>query len=94
MKYDPYYIVKRLMITEKNMDMNPLNKYVFEVDRRANKIEIRKAVAELFKVDVLSVNTLRGKGEKRRFGSRSVQRKPTKKAIVTIAQGQSIDLLG
>jgi len=93
MHNDPYQIVKRLVITEKNMDMNPLNKYVFEVDKRANKIEIAKAVSQLFKVDVVAVNTMRSKGEKTRFGSRAVQKKPSKKAIVTIAQGQAIELM-
>lgn len=93
MKNDPYQIIKRLLITEKNMDMNPFNKYVFEVDKRANKIEIKKAISQLFNVDVLSVNTLRGKGEKKRFGSRAMTRKANKKAIISIAEGQSIDLL-
>ena len=63
MHNDPYQIVKRLVITEKNMDMNPLNKYVFEVEKSANKIEIAKAVSQLFNVNVLSVNTVRTKGE-------------------------------
>ena len=93
MHNDPYQIVKRLVITEKNMDMNPLNKYVFEVEKTANKVEIAKAVNKLFSVDVLSVNTLRTKKENKRFGSRAVKRKPTKKAIVTVAAGQSINLL-
>lgn len=90
---DPYQVVKRLVVTEKNMDMNPLNKYVFEVDKHANKVEIAKAVAHLFSVSVLSVNTIRTKGESKRFGARSLKRKPGKKAIVTLAQGQSINLL-
>lgn len=93
MRNDPYQIVKRLVITEKNMDMNPLNKYVFEVEKNANKVEIAKAVSSLFNVNVLSVNTIRTKGETKRFGSRSLKRKPTKKAIVSIAEGQSIELL-
>ena len=93
MHNDAYQVVKRLVITEKNMDMNPLNKYVFEVDKSANKVQIAKAVAELFKVDVLSVNTMRSKGEMKRFGSRSLKRKAGKKAIVTLASGQSINLL-
>jgi len=93
MHNDPYQIVKRLVITEKNMDMNPLNKYVFEVDKRANKIEVAKAISELFKVDVVAVNTMRGKGEKTRFGSKGIKKKPSKKAIVTIAQGQAIELM-
>ncbi len=93
MHNDPYQIVKRLVITEKNMDMNPLNKYVFEVEKSANKIEIAKAVSQLFNVNVLSVNTVRTKGETKRFGSRALKRKPGKKAIVSIAEGQTIELL-
>lgn len=75
------------------MDMNPLNKYVFEVEKSANKVEIAKAVAHLFNVNVVSVNTVRTKGETKRFGARSLKRKPGKKAIVTVAAGQSINLL-
>lgn len=93
MRNDPYQIIKRLMITEKNMDMNPLNKYVFEVEKTANKVEIAKAVAKLFSVNVISVNTLRTKNEMKRFGSKGATKKAGKKAIVTIAAGQSIDLL-
>jgi large subunit ribosomal protein L23 len=93
MPNDPYQIIKRLMITEKNMDMNPLNKYVFEVEKTANKVEIAKAVAKLFSVNVVSVNTLRTKREMKRFGSRGATKKASKKAIVTVAAGQSIDLL-
>ena len=93
MHNDPYQIVKRLVITEKNMDMNPLNKYVFEVEKTANKVEIAKAVAKLFSVDVLSVNTLRSKREYKKFGSRAVKKKDSKKAIITVAAGQSINLL-
>ena len=94
MRRDSYQVVKRLTVTEKNVDMNPLNKYVFEVDKNSNKIEIAKAVSEIFKVNVLSVNTIRTKGEQKRFGTRSLQKKATKKAIVTVAEGQSIELLG
>jgi len=93
MHNDPYQVVKRLMITEKNTDMNPLNKYVFEVDKAANKVEIAKAISTLFSVNVLSVNTLRTKREMKKFGSRGVRKKPSKKAIVTLAAGQTIDLL-
>ena len=93
MRNDPYQIVKRLMITEKNMDMNPFGKYVFEVDKAANKIEIANAISRLFDVTVVSVNTMRTKGEQKRFGVRSLKKKPTKKAIVSLANGQSINLL-
>ena len=93
MRNDPYQIVKRLMITEKNMDMNPFGKYVFEVDKAANKIEIANAISRLFDVTVVSVNTMRTKGEQKRFGVRSLKKKPTKKASVSLANGQSINLL-
>jgi len=93
MSNDPYQIIKRLMITEKNMDMNPLNKYVFEVEKTANKVEIAKAVNKLFSVNVINVNTMRTKKEMKRFGSRGATKKATKKAIITVAAGQSINLL-
>ena len=65
----------------------------FEVEKTANKVEIAKAVAKLFSVTVVSVNTLRTKREMKRFGSKGVTKKASKKAIITVAAGQSIDLL-
>ena len=72
------------------------NKYTFEVHANANKTEIRRAVSALWNVDVVKVNTLSIKGKERRqshrhrIGTTAKQ----KKAIVTLAEGQSIDVLG
>lgn len=90
---DQYDIVKKMIVTEKNVQMSQYNKYVFEVDKAANKIEIAKAVEKLFNVKVDDVNTLRTKNENKRFGVRSARKKAFKKAIVTLADGHSINLL-
>jgi large subunit ribosomal protein L23 len=85
-------IVKKPVITEKSMQLMEENKYTFIVDMRANKPEIRKAIEELFKVKVRKVRTMRVKGKPRRFRA-SVGRTPdVKKAIVTLAEGEKIEL--
>ncbi len=85
-------IVKKPVITEKSMQLMEENKYTFIVDMRANKPEIRKAIEELFKVKVRKVRTMRVKGKLRRFRT-SVGRTPdVKKAIVTLAEGEKIEL--
>lgn len=90
---DQYDVVKKMLVTEKNVDMSQYNKYVFEVDKSANKVEVAKAVEKLFNVKVDSVNTLRTKEESKRFGVKSARKKASKKAIVTLAEGHSINLL-
>jgi len=93
MKYDPYKIIKRPAITEKATALSERqNKYVFEVALEANKIQIKKAVEELFKVGVTNVRTMRVHGKKRRLRFRVGQTPDWKKAIVTLKQGQSIEL--
>ncbi len=90
---DPYSIVKRPMITEKSMNLAAMNKYVFEVDINANKIEIADAVRRIFSVEVAGVNTLRVKGKKRRMGRMSEGRTADwKKAYVTLKPGQRIEI--
>ncbi|MTI84014.1 MAG: 50S ribosomal protein L23 [Firmicutes bacterium] len=85
-------IIKKPVITEKSMQMLEENKYTFIVDMRANKPEIRKAVEELFKVKVSKVRTMRVKGKPKRFRA-SVGRTPDrKKAIITLEEGQKIEL--
>jgi large subunit ribosomal protein L23 len=87
-----YEVIRRPLITEKTTMLNGLNTYGFEVAREANKIEIKRAVEELFKVDVVKVNTLNVRGKVRRRG-RMVGRTPSwKKAYVTVAEGQKIDI--
>lgn len=87
-----YNIIKRPLITEKANDLKEAqNKYAFEVAMSANKIEIRKAVVALFKVDPVSVRTAIVRGKSKRIG-RNIGRRPNwKKAIVTLPQGQEID---
>ena len=79
-------IIIRPIITEASMDGTAMRKYTFEVDKRANKIEIAKAVEELFKVDVEKVNTSHVKGKLRRQGKFEGYTASWKKAIVTLTE--------
>ncbi len=92
-------ILIRPLITEKMTDITEReNKYGFIVDINANKIEIAKAIKEKFQVDVVAVNTIRHKGKTRtqftRKGRYTGRTARVKKAIVTLKEGQTIDLLG
>lgn len=90
-------VIKKPLVTEKAMKLGENHQYAFIVDRSANKIEIKKAVEEMFEVDVTSVRTLNLRGKmKSRFTKRGIQRGKTaarKKAIVTLKEGQTIDLV-
>ena len=87
-----YQILKRPLVTEKStVEKDARNKLCFEVDRRANKIEIKEAVAKVFKVDVLEVATLSMKGKKKRVGRHFTTKPDWKKAIVTIKPGQRVE---
>ena len=89
---DSHKILRRPLITEKSTIHKEMdNQLAFEVDRRANKIEIRKAVENAFKVQVEDVRTMNYRGKTRRMG-RSMGRRPHwKKAIVTLKPGQKIE---
>jgi len=80
------------IITEKATYLGAENKYVLEVNKDANKIEIKKVLKKLYNVEVLKVNVMNRAGRKVRYGKVSGQTKSTKKAIVTLKSGQSIDL--
>jgi large subunit ribosomal protein L23 len=80
------------VITEKATLLSEQNKVVFRVADDASKDEIAAAVEELFKVKVTKVNTLVTKGKTKRFRGRPGRRSDVKKAIVTLAEGQSIDI--
>lgn len=86
-------VLRRPVLTEKTDLMGAeLNQYVFEVHPKANKRQIGEAVAETFDVDVVRVRTMIVAGKRRRWG-RHVSRTPSwKKAIVTLAPGDRIDL--
>lgn len=90
---DPYQIIERPLLTEKSMDLSHVGKYTFKVDKTANKIEIADAVEAIFKVHVTKVNTINVKGKKRRQrGMPEGKTSDWKKAIVTLAVGQTITL--
>ncbi len=87
-----YQIIKRPLVTEKTTLAKEANKYHFEVDRRANKIEIGQAVEKLFKVKVVNVRTMNMAGKKKRVGRVLGRKRDWKKAIVTLAPGSSIEI--
>ena len=94
MNRDIYKIIVRPLLTEKAVTAGQeTNTYAFEVAPDANKIEIRKAVEQAFKVKVLKVRTARRHGGQRRFGYRWVKEPSVKRAYVTLAEGDRIDLL-
>ena len=80
-------IVIKPIITEKSMSALAENKYTFKVAKNANKIEIAKAVEELFGVQVASVNTMNCKGRSKRVGMNRGTTPDWKKAIVTLKEG-------
>ena len=87
-----YDTVLAPVITEKATLLSEQNKVVFQVAADASKDEIAAAVEALFKVNVTKVNTLNVKGKTKRFRGRIGRRSDVKKAIVTLADGQSIDI--
>ena len=87
-----YEILRRPLITEKStVEKDKGNKLVFEVDQRANKIEIKQAVEQMFKVNVLDVTTMTMRGKKKRVGRFFTKRPDWKKAMVTIKPGQRVE---
>ena len=84
-------ILIRPLITEKTTELMAEGKYVFVVDKNANKIEIAKAVKEVFDVKVDKVNTIRVKGKTKRLGRTSGKRPDYKKAIVKLVAGETIE---
>jgi len=86
-----YDIIIRPIITEKSSALAELNKYTFEVHKSANKIQIRKAVEQIFKVKVLSVNTMNVPSKPKRMGAFVGKTRSWKKAIVALPEGQRIE---
>jgi large subunit ribosomal protein L23 len=89
---NPRDVILEPVVSEKSYDLMQLNTYTFVVDKRANKTEIKQAVAEIFDVRVVSVNTMNRKGKRKRTGAKIGRRKDTKRALVTLAVGDSIDM--
>jgi large subunit ribosomal protein L23 len=95
MTKDPRDVIVAPVISEKSYDLiEKANTYTFEVDRRSNKSEIKDAIEEIFTVAVVSVNTQNRAGKRKRTGMTLGRRKQVKRALVTLAAGDSIDLFG
>jgi large subunit ribosomal protein L23 len=87
-----YDVILSPVITEKATKLTETNQVVFRVSLDATKPKIARAVEELFKVKVTGVNTVRVKGKTKAFRGRPYKRSDYKKAIVTLAEGQQIDI--
>lgn len=87
-----YEIIKAPIITEQSTKLiESQNRYTFKVDKRANKIEIKKAIETIFKVKILTINTINVLPKHRKVGKHEGFRPAYKKAIVKLAEGQKID---
>jgi len=92
---DPRDVILAPVVSEKSYDLIERNNtYTFVVDPRATKPQIRDAVERVFDVKVLRVNTMNRKGKVKRTGWKLGKRKDIKRAVVTLAEGDSIDLFG
>ena len=89
---DPRDVIVRPVISEKTYGLLDENKYTFVVDPRANKTQIKQAIEGIFDVKVLSVNTMNRPGKRKRRGLIVGKRPDTKRAIVTVAEGDEIEL--
>lgn len=85
-------MIKRPIVTEKTTKLAELNKYTFEVDRNANKIEIKNAIEAIFEVKVTDVNVINEIAKAKRVGQHSGFKPAVSKAIVTLAEGFKIDM--
>lgn len=87
-----YDVIKTLVRTEKGTSLEPQSKYFFQVAKSANKIAIKKAVEEIYKVKVQDVNTMVVTGKLKRVRREQGSTTPWKKAVVTLQDGHKIDV--
>tara|TARA_B100001142_G_C13765141_1_gene434881 strand:- start:32 stop:361 length:330 start_codon:yes stop_codon:yes gene_type:complete len=87
-----YQVILNPLVTEKATQLSEFNKIVFSVPLSANKIDIKSSIEKIYSVKVLSVNTILLKGKTKRFKGVLGHRNSSKKAIVTLAPGNTIDL--
>jgi len=87
-----YDVIVRPVMSEKAFAGQALNKVTFAIAPRATKNDVKQAVETLFKVDVVKVNTVNIEGKTKRFRGRPGQRSDLRKAVVTLKEGQSIDI--
>ncbi|WP_089609470.1 50S ribosomal protein L23 [Dehalobacterium formicoaceticum] len=89
---NPHDVLIKPIVSEKSMGLMEENKYTFIVDKNANKLEVKHAVQEVFKVTVLNVTTMVVKGKMKRMGRFEGKRPDRKKAIVTLKAGDKIEV--
>ena len=89
---DSYVVIKNLLRTEKGALQAPDRKYLFSVQKNANKIQIKQAVEDIYKVKVAAVNTQIMRGKLKRVRQAQGLTPDWKKAVVTLQEGQKIDL--
>lgn len=87
-----YDIIVRPLITEKSTQLIELNKYTFEVKQGSNKVEVKKAVEEIWGVKVVGVNMINTQRKTRRVGKYEGLRPAVQKAVVTLAEGDKLDV--
>ncbi len=85
-------VLKNPVVTEKSTLLQEQGKYVFKVDLKASKRDIKRAIEAAFNVEVKSVNTLKTHGKIKTYGRSQTKQPDTKKAIITLASGDSIQL--
>ena len=93
--WDPYSVIENILMTEKSMEIKDADKYIFKVSKTATKIDIGRAVEDIYKVKVKDVNVLNRKGKPKRMGRRSLKMgltASTRRAVVTLSEG-SIEVL-
>ncbi|MBI5079086.1 50S ribosomal protein L23 [Candidatus Wolfebacteria bacterium] len=89
----PALLVKQAWISERAGDLSVLGKYIFIVEKKANKPEIKKAIESIYKVNVVGVNIVNVKGKTKRLGKSLGKTSAYKKAIITLKNGQKIDTM-
>lgn len=89
---NPYEVIIRPLVTEKTAKLAEAHKYTFEVKQGVNKIEVKEAIEELFKVKVTKVNIINVRKKERKVGKYAGLRAAVKKAIITLAEGQTLDV--
>lgn len=87
-----YKILVKPLITEKGSDLGALNKYIFEISPKANKIEVARAIKDVYGINPVSVNIMNVQGKIVTRGRYSGRRKNTKKAVVTLPKGKTIQV--
>lgn len=94
MRYNHFDIIQAPVITEKSTMLSEQGKYVFKVHKHANKSGVANAMKKIFGVDVKSVNSVNINGKQKRFKGVMGRRSDVKKVIVTLKEGDTIDLTG